>query len=292
MIVVPRKNDQPGSTYGYPTSHRLLTDNPQPNPHLYSPPLRPTPPPRDRSRVQSRVKHRLSQNASTGSESLRASLTADSYNPASQVSRAYVDTRAPTRVNAQKWEECSLDDVRLARENQADSLETRGGVTQPTKTNGHHDVMGFPGYHGDDSKVAPPLAEESQSRSGDEEDNSSDGSDGSFFNCGQCGKSFAQRSVLQIHVCPNMPRKPYHCGHCSQSFDYPNDLRMHAVIHAGEKPFKCGYCSRSFAGATTLHNHVRTHTGEKPFSCERCGKTFTQASQLHKHEVIPGDCVP
>ena len=290
MVVVPRENDQSASMHGYPTSHRPLTDSPQPNLHLYSAPVRPPPPLRDRSRVPTRVRRRSSRNASSGSESFCASLTADSYNPVHQESRAYDDTRAPTKVNAQKREGGSLDDVSLARENKSVFfLETRSGVAQHTKTSSHHDVID---HHGVDSKVAPPLAEESQSRSADEEDNSSDGSDASFFNCGQCGKSFAQRSVLQIHVCPNMPRKPYHCGHCSQSFDYPNELRMHAVIHAGEKPFKCGYCSRSFAGATTLHNHVRTHTGEKPFSCERCGKTFTQASQLHKHEVIPGDCVP
>ena len=141
------------------------------------------------------------------------------------------------------------------------------------------------------SHIAEDLEPEDEKDTENEDSSDSSDSNG-FFNCGQCGKSFAQRSVLQIHVCPNVPRKPYHCGHCSQSFDHPNELRTHAVMHANEKPFKCGYCTRAFAGATTLHNHIRTHTGEKPFTCTRCGKTFTQASQLHKHERIPGDCLP
>lgn len=115
--------------------------------------------------------------------------------------------------------------------------------------------------------------------------------DDNAFQCGQCGKTFPQRSVLQIHVCPKAPYKPYHCGHCSQLFSDPNELRNHAIIHINEKPFKCGYCSRSFSGATTLNNHIRTHTGEKPFECSLCGKTFSQASQLSRHEKIPGDCV-
>ena len=112
-----------------------------------------------------------------------------------------------------------------------------------------------------------------------------------MWKCGQCGKTFAQRAMLQIHVCPRTPRKPYQCGHCPDSFCSPNELRTHVVTHMGEKPFKCGYCSRSFSGSTTLNNHIRTHTGEKPFQCDKCDKNFSQASQLSRHQRIPGDCI-
>ena len=113
----------------------------------------------------------------------------------------------------------------------------------------------------------------------------------SLWRCGQCKKSFPQRTMLQIHICEQTPKKPYQCGHCSESFSRPTELRSHAVIHASKKPFKCGFCSRAFAGSTTLNNHIRTHTGEKPFVCEACGKHFTQGSQLSRHHRIPGDCV-
>lgn len=114
----------------------------------------------------------------------------------------------------------------------------------------------------------------------------------SLWKCGQCNKSFPQRTMLQVHVCNESPHKPYQCGHCALSFSRPAELRAHAVSHASKKPFKCGYCSRAFAGATTLNNHIRTHTGEKPFVCDKCGKNFAQGSQLSRHQRIPGDCVP
>lgn len=117
-----------------------------------------------------------------------------------------------------------------------------------------------------------------------------DGTELSLMKCGQCSQSFAQKNMLQVHVCPRMPRRPYTCNYCSESFSLPNELRTHVVTHANDKPFKCGYCSRTFAGATTLNNHIRTHTGERPFLCEKCGKTFTQASQLSKHQRIPHEC--
>lgn len=111
-----------------------------------------------------------------------------------------------------------------------------------------------------------------------------------IWHCGQCNKSFAQRSSLQIHSCSRNTNRPYQCGHCTQEFAHPNELRTHAVIHSGKKPFKCGFCARTFAGATTLNNHVRTHTGERPFSCNKCFKTFSQASQLSKHKRSLYDC--
>lgn len=121
-----------------------------------------------------------------------------------------------------------------------------------------------------------------------EEKKSDDEDEFGMWRCGQCNKSFAQRILRQVHVCP--PNKPYQCGHCSETFVRSEDLRGHVGNHINDKPFRCGYCSRSFAGATTLNNHIRTHTGEKPFLCDKCGKTFTQASQLQRHERNPGEC--
>ncbi|XP_032239603.1 putative histone-lysine N-methyltransferase PRDM6 [Nematostella vectensis] len=111
-----------------------------------------------------------------------------------------------------------------------------------------------------------------------------------LWKCGQCKKAFAQRALLQIHVCPGMANRPFTCGHCSESFALSNELRTHVVQHTNEKPFKCGFCSRTFAGITTLNNHIRTHTGEKPFNCYKCGKHFSQPSQLSRHQRCPTEC--
>ena len=136
--------------------------------------------------------------------------------------------------------------------------------------------------HSEDGKNSPTIAKQQFS---------SNITELSLWKCGQCKKSFPQRTMLQVHICNQAPKKPYQCGHCAQSFSRPAELRAHAVIHASKKPFKCGYCSRAFAGATTLNNHIRTHTGEKPFVCDKCGRHFTQGSQLSRHQRIPGDCV-
>ncbi|XP_032239600.1 protein glass [Nematostella vectensis] len=112
----------------------------------------------------------------------------------------------------------------------------------------------------------------------------------SMWRCKQCQKTFTQRVLLQVHVCPRQPIKPYQCGQCELSFGTSRELRIHVDTHASEKPFKCGFCSRSFAGATTLNNHIRTHMGKRPFYCERCGKNFSQAGQLARHHRTPGDC--
>ena len=111
------------------------------------------------------------------------------------------------------------------------------------------------------------------------------------WKCQQCQKTFTQRLMLQMHVCPCQPDRPYQCGHCTLSFANPSDLRAHVVSHINEKPFKCGFCARAFAGATTLNNHIRTHTGQKPFNCEQCGRMFCQASMLARHQRTPGECI-
>lgn len=287
VVLVSRDASNPATSFSYQPPSRPPTENLQllPNPHTTH--QRSSPPSRVSSRDHSRAKRNLTQKVSLISEGLREPVTTQGYKRVRHVS--WANDSAPLQFNAQMIDSSSKN-VHFACDTQV--ATERGGVGRSIHTNGHNDATPPKELYGNTSKPPLTTAEERQPRSGDEEGNSSDGSDASLLNCGQCGKSFAQRSVLQIHVCPNMPYKPYHCGHCDQSFDNPNELRTHAVIHVGEKPFKCGYCSRSFAGATTLHNHVRTHTGEKPFTCERCRKNFNQASQLHKHEGIPGDCVP
>ncbi|XP_044053519.1 putative histone-lysine N-methyltransferase PRDM6 isoform X1 [Siniperca chuatsi] len=108
---------------------------------------------------------------------------------------------------------------------------------------------------------------------------SSDFSDWHLWKCGQCFKTFTQRILLQMHVCPQNPDRPYQCGHCSQSFSQPSDLRNHVVTHSSDRPFKCGYCGRAFAGATTLNNHIRTHTGEKPFNDAKGGRDQSKQTE-------------
>lgn len=144
----------------------------------------------------------------------------------------------------------------------------------------------------EEARVEEMKAKQQALRDKEEEANSSpeDGLEMSIWKCGQCDKSFAQQQILQLHICPSVPEKPYKCTYCPDAFAQPSDLRTHAVCHNGKKPFKCGYCSRLFAGSTTLNNHIRTHTGERPFGCLKCGKEFSQASQLSRHRRALFEC--
>jgi KRAB domain-containing zinc finger protein len=119
-------------------------------------------------------------------------------------------------------------------------------------------------------------------------DRRSSGDDKDALKCGQCSKNFAQRNMLQMHLCPKQTNSPYQCGHCHLSFTNPSDLRSHVVRHVSEKPFKCGFCARSFVGSTTLNNHIRMHTGEKLFNCKSCGVTFSQGAHYARH--LREDC--
>lgn len=79
-----------------------------------------------------------------------------------------------------------------------------------------------------------------------------------FFECGECGKRFAQA-----------------CG-----------LRSHRRVHTGERPYGCDICGKRFSHLFDLKCHIRIHTGEKPFTCEACGKQFSQGTNLNSHKRI------
>nr|XP_034360914.1 zinc finger protein 480-like [Arvicanthis niloticus] len=141
---------------------------------------------------------------------------------------------------------------------------------------------------------------------------------GKSWKCVQCGKFFAQHSVLQSPHGICTLKKPYSCEECWKSCTWSSKLQVHHRIHTKQelhksnkcgksftksstplaqqrihtvdKPYKCNECGKHFTSSSNLHMHKRIHTGDKPYKCDNCGKSFIQSSHLKNHyRVHTGD---
>ncbi|QIW98784.1 hypothetical protein AMS68_004302 [Peltaster fructicola] len=110
------------------------------------------------------------------------------------------------------------------------------------------------------------------------------------YTCDQpgCGKSFYQKTHLEIHNRAHTGIKPFVCKEpsCGQRFSQLGNLKTHERRHTGERPYHCDICGKTFAQHGNVRAHKIVHTAAKPFICklDACNKQFTQLGNLKSHQ--------
>ena len=103
-----------------------------------------------------------------------------------------------------------------------------------------------------------------------------------------CGKSFCQKTHLDIHTRAHTGVKPFVCKEptCGQRFSQLGNLKTHERRHTGERPYHCDICGKTFAQHGNVRAHKIVHTSAKPFTCklDSCNKQFTQLGNLKSHQ--------
>jgi hypothetical protein len=104
----------------------------------------------------------------------------------------------------------------------------------------------------------------------------------------ECGKSFYQKTHLEIHTRAHTGIKPFICKEpsCGQRFSQLGNLKTHERRHTGERPYHCDICGKTFAQHGNVRAHKIVHTAAKPFTCklDDCNKQFTQLGNLKSHQ--------
>ena len=108
--------------------------------------------------------------------------------------------------------------------------------------------------------------------------------DGKAFACEHCGKSFALKANLDLHVKTHNLDKPFGCDKCDKRYKQRNSLREHVLkSHDNISKFMCSTCFEKFPSRHLLKSHERTHTGEQGYVCDDCGVAFAGKQALEHH---------
>lgn len=107
------------------------------------------------------------------------------------------------------------------------------------------------------------------------------------FMCHYCGKTWATKHLLEVHMNSHTGNKPYKCKYCDMAFTKCYTRNRHQNTHTGTKPCKCTVagCDRAFGQHIDLYRHLYKAHGifKKKYPCTICEQVFPENSLLRKH---------
>ncbi|XP_059619175.1 transcription factor grauzone-like [Phlebotomus argentipes] len=107
--------------------------------------------------------------------------------------------------------------------------------------------------------------------------------------CPDCGKAFAIKGNLKIHIRQMHTKDYYHvCETCARTFKNKDMLLRHMKLHTGEKieTFPCTLCGHRFSHKSKLKLHMKRHIENesgKIFRCAICDKESPNSLALQAH---------
>jgi len=96
-----------------------------------------------------------------------------------------------------------------------------------------------------------------------------------------CGKLFAHKHLLTIHLLTHSDNKLFGCDVCDLRFKSKASLYVHKRSkHLETNSYTCDKCGAQFNLKSSLKTHLMMHSGERPYACNFCEKKFYSSGNM------------
>ncbi|CAG2176843.1 unnamed protein product, partial [Oppiella nova] len=108
-----------------------------------------------------------------------------------------------------------------------------------------------------------------------------------------CGKKFASKHTLKVHLIKHSDDKPYECDFagCGKRFKHKSFIQTHKnIAHLNIRPYECGDCGQTFGTKINVERHIKSRhiAKDNKFACDwpECAKSFPFQHLLTRHTEL------